>query len=330
MAINPIGSTSNNAMFDLWNQKIRANREDKSADGSDPVTISADGKLRLNGEQSGLNGSNKKAEEAADLEPKEDDDIYTRQIKQLLRQLSKVMEQIRKIEASSMPAEQKSEQLQSLNSQATQIMGQIQKVLIAKAKAAKAALFPFRCRTLSEPPVPIDPINGSSHSSMLDLWAQKIRANKEAKEAASTADPADPSASVRVNGGKLGSVAQSQESASAEPEDEYTRTLKQLYAQLARVMQQLKEAQNADLPSEQKLDQIQTLNTQAVNIQGMIAKVQSEQMKSAERARGAGLCCPVDASALRDSAIVDGCAVSATPRVALSSRIHFPYRYVPA
>ena len=108
MAINPIGSTSNNAMFDLWNQKIRANREDKSADGSDPVTISADGKLRLNGEQSGLNGSNKKAEEAADLEPKEDDDIYTRQIKQLLRQLSKVMEQIRKIEASSMPAEQKS------------------------------------------------------------------------------------------------------------------------------------------------------------------------------------------------------------------------------
>ena len=49
------------------------------------------------------------------------------------------------------------------------------------------------------------------------------------------------------------------------------------------VMQQLKEAQNADLPSEQKLDQIQTLNTQAVNIQGMIAKVQSEQMKSAER-----------------------------------------------
>lgn len=131
--------------------------------------------------------------------------------------------------------------------------------------------------------MPINPINGSSHSSMLDLWAQKIRANKEAKEAASTADPADPSASVRVNGGKLGSVAQSQESASAEPEDEYTRTLKQLYAQLARVMQQLKEAQNADLPSEQKLDQIQTLNTQAVNIQGMIAKVQSEQMKSAER-----------------------------------------------
>ena len=127
--------------------------------------------------------------------------------------------------------------------------------------------------------MPIDPINGSSHSSMLDLWAQKIRANKEAKEAASTADP---SASVRVNGGKLGSVAQ-RESASAEPEDEYTRTLKQLYAQLARVMQQLKEAQNADLPSEQKLDQIQTLNTQAVNIQGMIAKVQSEQMKSAER-----------------------------------------------
>ena len=57
--------------------------------------------------------------------------------------------------------------------------------------------------------MPIDPINGSSHSSMLDLWAQKIRANKEAKEAASTADPADPSASVRVNGGKLGSVAQS-------------------------------------------------------------------------------------------------------------------------
>ena len=174
--------------------------------------------------------------------------------------------------------------------------------------------------------MPIDPINGSSHSSMLDLWAQKIRANKEAKEAASTADPADPSASVRVNGGKLGSVAQSQESASAEPEDEYTRTLKQLYAQLARVMQQLKEAQNADLPSEQKLDQIQTLNTQAVNIQGMIAKVQSEQMKSAERrARGAGLvCCPVDASALRDSAIVDGCAVSATPRVALSSRDPLP------
>lgn len=131
--------------------------------------------------------------------------------------------------------------------------------------------------------MPIDPINGASRGSMLDLWAQKIRANKETRDAGSpAAGQADPSANVRVNGGKLGSIAQSQESASSEPEDEYSRTLKQLYAQLARVMQQLKETQNSNQPSEQKLDQIQALNTQAVNIQGMISKVQAEQMKAAD------------------------------------------------
>ena len=69
-------------------------------------------------------------------------------------------------------------------------------------------------------------------------------------------------------------------------------------------MQQLKEAQNADLPSEQKLDQIQTLNTQAVNIQGMIAKVQSEQMKSAERR----------ARARRASVLPGGCVRTAGQR----------------
>ena len=168
------------------------------------------------------------------------------------------MEQIRKIEASSMPAEQKSEQLQSLNSQATQIMGQIQKVLIAKAKAARRPASPL--------PLPLPHAFGAARAHRSHQWQfpqqhagpghRRSAPTKEAKEAASTWPTRRPSASVRVNGGKLGSVAQSQESASAEPEDEYTRTLKQLYAQLARVMQQLKEAQNADLPSEQKLDQI--------------------------------------------------------------------------
>lgn len=138
MAINPINSNSQLAMFDLWNHRIRANREEKNADGSDPVTLSPDGKLRLSAEQSGLSGSNK-ANEAEDLDPKEDDDIYTRQIKELLRQLRRVMEQIRKVEASGLSPEQKSEQLQTLNSQATQIMSQIQKVLVAKAKAANKA-----------------------------------------------------------------------------------------------------------------------------------------------------------------------------------------------
>ena len=49
------------------------------------------------------------------------------------------MEQIERVRASNASAEQKATQLQALNSQAMQVMGQIQKVMELQAKAAQTA-----------------------------------------------------------------------------------------------------------------------------------------------------------------------------------------------
>lgn len=119
----------------------------------------------------------------------------------------------------------------------------------------------------------IDSIRGTSRiGSMADLWAQKIQANKEAK----AGDPGvsvTPDGKIRVNNAGAMKVGQAQETESSDNDDQYTRQLKRVIEQMARVR-----ASNAS--AEQKATQLQALNVQAMQIMGMIQQVMAEQAKA--------------------------------------------------
>ena len=135
MAIDPISGNSRiNSLADLWAQKIRANKEAKSASDAETSTVSADGKIRVNN-PGGLKMGN--VQEAKETEDSSNDDAYTRQIKELQKQLKRVMDQIAKVKASGMPAEMKAQQLMALNAQAMQIQQQITAVMEKQAQAIK-------------------------------------------------------------------------------------------------------------------------------------------------------------------------------------------------
>lgn len=128
MAIDSIRGTSRiGSMADLWAQKIQANKEAKAGDPG--VSVTPDGKIRVN------NAGAMKVGQAQETESSDNDDQYTRQIKELQRQLKRVMEQMARVRASNASAEQKATQLQALNVQAMQIMGMIQQVMAEQAKA---------------------------------------------------------------------------------------------------------------------------------------------------------------------------------------------------
>ncbi|QQB37735.1 FlxA-like family protein [Achromobacter deleyi] len=135
MAIDSISGTSRiGSMADLWAQKIQANKEAKDAKAGDPgVSVTPDGKIRVN------NAGAMKVGQTQETESSDNDDSYTRQIKELQRQLKRIMEQIERVRASNASAEQKATQIQALNAQAVQVMGQIQKVMELQAKAAQTA-----------------------------------------------------------------------------------------------------------------------------------------------------------------------------------------------
>ncbi|HEY9272508.1 MULTISPECIES: hypothetical protein [Achromobacter] len=133
MAIDPIsGSSRVNSLADLWAQRIQANKEAKSASDSESSTVSADGKIRINN-PGGLKLGNVQA--AKEVEDSSNDDAYTRQIKELQKQLKRVMDQIAQVKASGMPAEMKAQQLMALNAQAMQIQQQITEVMEQQAQA---------------------------------------------------------------------------------------------------------------------------------------------------------------------------------------------------
>ncbi|KGD95288.1 hypothetical protein JL37_11450 [Achromobacter sp. RTa] len=133
MAIDPISGNSRvNSLADLWAQKIQANKEARSASGMEASTVSADGKIRVDN-PGGLKVGNTQA--AKETEDSSNDDAYTRQIKELQKQLKRVMDQIAKAQASAMPAEMKAQQLMALNAQAMQIQRQITEVMDQQARA---------------------------------------------------------------------------------------------------------------------------------------------------------------------------------------------------
>ncbi len=135
MAIDSISGTSRiGSLADMWAEKIRANKEAKNAAGQDAVSVTAEGKIRVNNPGATNVGKAQAAEET------DNDDEYTRQIKELQKQLKRVMDQIAKVKASGMSAEMKAQQIMALNAQAVQIQGQIALLLAKQAQAAKAGV----------------------------------------------------------------------------------------------------------------------------------------------------------------------------------------------
>ncbi|AYD66134.1 hypothetical protein DVB37_21025 [Achromobacter sp. B7] len=134
MAINSLGGSSRiGSLADLWVQKIQANKEAKDPAGGEATTVTPDGKIRVNNAGALSVGGTKASEDTGN------DDEFTRQIKELQKQLKRIMDQIAKVQASGMSDEMKAQQLQALNGQAMQIQGQIQQVLVQQAKAAMAS-----------------------------------------------------------------------------------------------------------------------------------------------------------------------------------------------
>lgn len=134
MAINSISGTSRiGSLADLWAEKIQANKEAKNASGQDAVSVTAEGRIRVN-----TPGANKVATAKA-TEETDNEDEYTRQIKELQKQLKRIMDQIAKVKASGMSAEMKAQQVMALNAQAVQVQGQIAQVLAMQARAAQSS-----------------------------------------------------------------------------------------------------------------------------------------------------------------------------------------------
>ncbi|MFF7396129.1 FlxA-like family protein [Achromobacter sp. NPDC008082] len=132
MATNPISGVSRiNSLADLWAERIQANKEAKSAAGGEAVSVSDEGKIRVNAPGASKVNAAKASEET------DNDDVYTRQIKALQKQLKLIMEQIARIKASGMSDEMKAQQLVALNAQAVQIQNQISQVLAQQARDAQ-------------------------------------------------------------------------------------------------------------------------------------------------------------------------------------------------
>ncbi|MGE8611767.1 MAG: FlxA-like family protein [Achromobacter veterisilvae] len=135
MAIDSLSGTSRlSNLADLWAEKIQANKEAKSSQSSQASVTSQDGGLRVNNPGGMKIGGAQAAEET------DNDDEFTRQIKELQKQLKRVMDQIAKVRASGMSAEMKAQQLQALNAQAVQIQGQIAQVMAQQARAQQGGV----------------------------------------------------------------------------------------------------------------------------------------------------------------------------------------------
>lgn len=135
MATLPISGISRaTPLADLWAERIQANKEARPAAGGEASTLGADGKIRVNS-PGGLKVAGANASEETD-----NDDEYTRQIKELQKQLKRVMDQIAKVKASGMSDEMKAQQLLALNGQAMQIQGQIAQVMSQQARASQGGI----------------------------------------------------------------------------------------------------------------------------------------------------------------------------------------------
>ncbi|MGE8620589.1 MAG: FlxA-like family protein [Achromobacter spanius] len=135
----------------------------------------------------------------------------------------------------------------------------------------------------------INSIGGTSRiGSLADMWAQKIQANKEAKESAGTeATTVTPDGKIRVNNAGAMAVGGAKATEETDNDDEFTRQIKMLQKQLKRIMDQIAKVQASGMSDEMKAQQLQSLNAQAMQIQGQIQQVLIQQAKAAMASSGA-------------------------------------------
>jgi hypothetical protein len=98
-------------------------------------TSSADGQARSTNFRTSTGAANQ-----ASASENDGDDPTSQTIKQLERQLRQVLSQIQRLQASSIPNEQKAPQLQALNAEAATLQAQIASLLAKQAQAAKGAI----------------------------------------------------------------------------------------------------------------------------------------------------------------------------------------------
>lgn len=129
----------------------------------------------------------------------------------------------------------------------------------------------------------INSIGGTSRiGSLAELWAQKIQANKEAKESAGAeATTVTPDGKIRVNNAGAAGIGGATASEETDNDDEFTRQIKMLQKQLKRIMDQIAKVQASGMSDEMKAQQLQSLNAQAMQIQGQIQQVLIQQAKAA-------------------------------------------------
>lgn len=129
----------------------------------------------------------------------------------------------------------------------------------------------------------INSIGGTSRiGSLAELWAQKIQANKEAKESAGAeATTVTPDGKIRVNNAGAMGIGGATASEETDNDDEFTRQIKMLQKQLKRIMDQIAKVQASGMSDEMKAQQLQSLNAQAMQIQGQIQQVLIQQAKAA-------------------------------------------------
>lgn len=134
----------------------------------------------------------------------------------------------------------------------------------------------------------INSIGGTSRiGSLAELWAQKIQANKEAKESAGAeATTVTPDGKIRVNNAAAMGIGGAKATEETDNDDEFTRQIKMLQKQLKRIMDQIAKVQASGMSDEMKAQQLQSLNAQAMQIQGQIQQVLIQQAKAAMASAG--------------------------------------------
>jgi TolA-binding protein len=106
----------------------------------DKSSLNVDTRTGTNAGKSNAKGSPSATPAAASTDTAASSDPTAQTLKQMQDQLRQVMDQIKRLQASSVPDDQKTQMLQSLNAEAGALEGQIQALMQKQAQAASGAV----------------------------------------------------------------------------------------------------------------------------------------------------------------------------------------------
>ncbi|WP_176463909.1 FlxA-like family protein [Bordetella genomosp. 11] len=109
----------------------------KAALNGDASTAGGNGTPSAGGQRTSTNFQARSASATPAPSDSGGDDATSQTIKQLERQLRQVLQQIQRLQASSIPDEQKAPQLQALNAEAATLQAQISALIEQQVQAAK-------------------------------------------------------------------------------------------------------------------------------------------------------------------------------------------------